>query len=151
GDRYYGAGTVYVPDATDENRVFDSNLSYAKGGMVLHMLRHVLGDTDFFAGLRQYRATWGYNSATTENFRDVMELVSGKNLHPFFQQWIYGEYYPQYSLVWGSVPADGGGYDVTVTVGQTQSWQLFHMPIDLTVTTGSGQTTFVVDDSTASQ
>ncbi len=149
-NRYLGSGSVWVPDATDENRVFDSNLSYNKGSWVLHMLRHVLGDDTFFAALNAYRATWGYRSATTEDFRDVCEAVSGRDLHAFFQQWIYGEYYPAYRLAWSGAPA-GGGWDVTVTLEQTQSWQLFTMPVDLTVTTTAGDTTFVVPDSLASQ
>ena len=147
---YFGSGSIYVPDATDETRVFDSNLSYDKASWVLHMLRHVLGDSTFFLSLRTYRGEWGYRSATTEDFRDVCEAVSGRGLHDFFQQWIYGEYYPQYRAGW-SAAAAGAGYDVTLTLDQVQSWQLFHMPVDVTVTTASGSTTFVVDDSLASQ
>ena len=149
-NRYLGAGSIWVPDASNETRVFDSNLSYDKGSWVLHMLRHILGDTKFFAALNAYRTTWAYKSATTEDFRDACEAVSGRDLHPFFQQWIYGEYYPSYSAAWTSTPA-GGGHDVTLTLKQTQSWQLFTMPVDVTVTTASGETTFVVPDSLASQ
>ena len=147
---YFGSGSIYVPDATDETRVFDSNLSYSKGSWVLHMLRHVLGDSTFFLSLRTYRDQWGYRSATTEDFRDVCEAVSGRGLHDFFQQWIYGEYYPRYRAGWSAAAAEGG-YDVTFTLDQVQSWQLFHMPVDVTVTTVSGSATFVVDDSLASQ
>ncbi len=149
-NRFLGPGTVYVPDATDENRVFDANLSYNKGSWVLHMLRHVLGDTDFFASLQQYHALWGYQSATTEDFRDVCESVSGRDLNDFFQQWIYGEYYPAYRATWTSA-AGAGGWDVTLTLEQTQSWQRFHMPVDVRVTTAGGDVPFVVDDSLASQ
>jgi hypothetical protein len=148
---YLGAGTIYVPNAADEARVFDSNLSYNKGSWVLHMLRHVLGDATFFQSLREFRAQWGYRSASTENFRDVCEAVSGRDLHDFFNQWIYGEYYPIYRAGWSSAPAAGGGYDVTLTLDQVQAWQLFHMPVDVTVTAGATETTFVVDDSQASQ
>ncbi len=149
-NRYLGPGTVYVPDATNEARVFDSNLSYDKGSWVLHMLRHVLGDSTFFASLRAYRAAWAYKSASTEDFRDVCEAVSGRDLHPFFQQWIYGEYYPAYRLSWSGAPA-AGGWDVTVTLEQTQTWQLFTMPVDLAVASTGGSTTFTVPDSLASQ
>lgn len=149
-NRYLGAGSVWVPDASNESRVFDSNLSYDKGSWVLHMLRHVLGDTTFFGALNQYRSTWAYRSATTEDFRDACEAASGRDLDQFFQQWVYGEFYPSYSATWTSAPA-GGGYDVTLTLKQTQSWQLFTMPVDVTVTMGSGDTTFVVPDSLASQ
>ncbi len=149
-DKYFGAGSVYVPDATDENRVFDANLSYDKGAWVLHMLRHVLGDATFFTALQTYQTTWGYQSATTENFRDVCAAVSGRNLDAFFNEWIYGEDYPIYAPTWSAVAA-GGGWDVTLTLAQTQSWQLFDMPVDVTISTTGGDQTFVVPDSLASQ
>ncbi len=148
--KFYGAGTIHVPDVGDVNRIFDSNLSYNKGAWVLHMLRHVLGDAAFFAALQQYAIQYGYSTAVTEDFRDVCEAVSGRDLDAYFQQWIYGEYYPAYRFAWTSEPV-AGGYDVTLTLDQTQSWGLFTMPVDVRVTTLAGDVTFVVPDSLASQ
>jgi len=149
-NKFFGPGSVWVPDAADESRVFSSNLSYNKGSWVLHMLRHVLGDPVFFAALLQYRANRAYASATTEDFRDACEQVSGRDLDAFFQQWVYGEYYPVYRADWTAAPA-GGGWDVTLTLDQVQSWQLFNMPVDVRITTTAGDVTFVVPDSLASQ
>jgi len=149
-NKYFGPGTIYVPDLSDENRIFDSNLSYDKVSWVLHMLRRVLGDPVFFAALRQFYVQYGYSTATTEDFRDVCEAVSGRNLHAFFQQWIYGEYYPHYVSSWTSAAA-ADGYDVTLRLDQVQSWQLFNMPLDVTVTTAAGEQAFVIADSLAMQ
>ena len=44
---YLGPGTVYVEDPETET-IFDSGLSYIKGSWILHMLRHVVGDSMFF-------------------------------------------------------------------------------------------------------
>lgn len=150
-NKYFGAGTIIVPDETDANRIFSSNLSYNKGSWVPHMLRHILGDATFFTALQTYQTVWSGQSATTENFRDVVESVAHIDLDKFFQQWIYGEYYPQYSFGWSAAPAGGGGYDVSVTINQIQSWQTFWMPIDVTITTTGGVTTFVAMDSLPSQ
>jgi hypothetical protein len=149
-NKYFGSGTIYVPDVSDDSRIFDSNLSYNKGSWVLHMLRRVIGDSAFFAALRQFYAQYGYSTATTEDFRDVCEAVSGRDLDAFFQQWIYGEYYPHYLSSWTSAPG-GGGYDVTLRLDQVQSWQLFNMPLDVRITTEAGEQVFVVQDSLASQ
>ena len=46
--------------------------------------------------IRRYRQDMQYRSATTEDFRASVEAESGRNLSAFFQQWIYGEYYPRY-------------------------------------------------------
>jgi hypothetical protein len=149
-NEYYGPGTIYVVDETNQSAVFNPNLSYDKGSWVLHMLRHVLGDSDFFEALDTYRTQYAYSNATTEDFRDVCEQVSGRDLDRFFQQWIYGEYYPAYKYTWTSLPA-AGGYDVALTVEQTQSWQLFRMPVDVTITTTAGTEQFTIEDSLASQ
>ncbi|MDM7914757.1 MAG: M1 family aminopeptidase [Candidatus Eisenbacteria bacterium] len=150
GNKYFGPGSIYVPDLNDWGRIFDSNLSYNKGSWVLHMLRHVLGEEDFFASLRAYYQTYRYSVATTEKFRDVCEQVSGRDLDWFFQEWIYGEYYPEYSLSYTFTPG-GGGWDVALTIDQTQTWQIFRMPVDVTIHMANGEQTFVVENSLATQ
>lgn len=151
GNAYTGSGTIICADSTNENRVFDSNLSYSKASWVPHMLRHMMGDSLFFLGLRNYRTAYAYASPTTENFRDVMAATWGHNLDAFFQEWVYGEYYPVYKATWRGVASPSGGYDVVVGLSQTQAWQVFNQPVDLAVTTAAGTTTFVANDSLADQ
>ena len=142
---YYGSGTVYVEDWTTFWDIFDGNLTYNKASWVVHMLRGVMGDTDFFAGLADYRAQLGFASATTEQFRDIMEAACGFDLDAFFQQWIYGAYFPVYSYGW---TADGGEVSVTIEQVQTNAG-LFTMPIVLRVTTDLGVTDITVQNSLA--
>ena len=150
--KYFGPGTIYVPNTNDWNRIFHTGLSYNKGSWVLHMLRHVVGDTDFFEILRTYYADprYQYGTATTEQFRDLCEEVSGVDLDWFFHEWIYQEFYPMYSYDWTFSP-NGGLYDVNLTVRQLQTNFIFTMPIDVTVTTTAGDTTLVVFNSLAAQ
>ena len=150
--RYFGPGTIYVPDTGDWGRIFHSGLSYNKGSWVLHMLRHVVGDTDFFQILRDYYADsrYQYGTVTTEQFRDLCEDVSGMDLDWFFHEWIYQEYYPAYKYNWTCAPS-GGYYDVYLTIDQLQTNFVFTMPIDVTVTTALGDTTLVVWNDLSSQ
>lgn len=148
--QYFGPGTVYVEDPSSFGAIFNSNLSYNKGSWVLHMLRHVLGDTNFFATLAQYRDDFAYSSATTEDFQAVAETVSGQDLNAFFQQWIYGEGYPIYQFEWTGTP-DGPNWTIDLQVDQLQSSQIFEMPIDVVVTTTAGTESFVVDSALASE
>ncbi len=150
--KYFGPGTIYVPETTDFNRIFHSGLSYNKGSWVLHMLRHVVGDSAFFDILRAYYAdpSLQYGVADTEDFQAVCEAVSGLDLSDFFHQWIYEEYYPVYHYAW-SWSENGGAYDIDLTIDQLQSNTVFKMPIDVTLTTVSGETTLVVWNTLAQQ
>ena len=69
-------------------------LVYNKGAMVLHMLRRLVGDEAFFAGLREFYATWRYKKAGTDDFRVAMEKAGGRPLQRFFDRWIFGSDIP---------------------------------------------------------
>jgi len=146
--KYTGGGSVYVTDAEVANHgaIFDGNTSYNKGGWVMHMLRHVLGDADFFAALAAYRTAYEYSAATTEDFQAVCEqFYASGDLNWFFQEWIYGEYAPAYTWGWDDVVVNGQHY-LLVSIDQTQSaaYQRFTMPIDIVA---DGQTYVVFNDS----
>lgn len=148
--RYYGDGTIFVPDLNDWGRIFSTYLSYYKASWVCHMLRHVLGDETFFETLAAYRQAYEYGAARTEDLQAIAESLSGQNLTDFFQQWIYGEYYPNYTYQWSCVPA-GEAYELQLTIDQVQTnTGLFHMPIDIRVELeGGGTADFVVDNAAA--
>ena len=142
---YWGSGTIYVEDTINVGDIFNVNLSYNKASWVLHMLRHIVGDSLFFGGLREYGDQYRYSSAVTENFCDVMEEFTGKNLHAFFDRWIYGEYYPQYHSYPYFVDVGNETSIVTVIISQEQSSPLFEMPVDVEISTTTGTYTFVAD------
>jgi hypothetical protein len=125
--RYEGTGTIYVEDPENEN-IFHFNLSYNKASWVLHMLRHVVGDTTFFDILHTYGETPGlkHATATTAQFQAVCEEVSGMDLTNFFQQWIYGQNFPHYLARWGQ-------NEDTLSVEIIQQGTNFDMPLDLAI------------------
>ncbi len=141
---FYGPGTIYVETPNSIGDIFNGNLTYNKAGWVVHMLRGVLGDSLFFESLQSYGAndSLAYGAATTENFRDVCESVSNQDLDYFFDQWIYGEYYPRYAISWESHNSE----QLAVTIEQTQNWQLFQMPIQLQIITGFDTLGYVVNN-----
>ncbi|MBC3538053.1 M1 family aminopeptidase [Rufibacter sediminis] len=94
-------GSVFVKDSTVVPRIFSSALSYRKGAMVLHMLRYALqNDAVFFQALQAYREEFRYKVANTRDFQKVVEHVSGRSFQYFFDQWIYGEGFPIFSVFW---------------------------------------------------
>jgi aminopeptidase N len=126
------SGTVYCYDDTNVNRIFDSNLSYRKGGWVLHMLRHVLGEDDFWNMMAAYRTAYQGHAATTDELRQVAESVSGRDLTWFFNEWVYQGGAPQYQYGWNQYVVDDARY-VELYIHQTQSasYPIFSMPIDV--------------------
>jgi aminopeptidase N len=76
-----------------DSRVFRA-VVYNKGAMVLHMLRRLVGDDAFFAGIRQFYSEWKFRKAGTDDFRAAMERASGRDLTAFFRGWIYGAAIP---------------------------------------------------------
>jgi aminopeptidase N len=126
---------------------------YYKGAWVLHMLRHVIGDEAFFAGIRGYTndPALMYAHAGTEELRAAFEASSGMDLAWFFDQWVYHPGYPKYEFVWWSEPTEEG-WDAMLTLHQIQTvGPIFKMPIDVRVTTSLGSETFVVWDSLQTQ
>ena len=140
-------GTVYVQDTSNTGTLFNNNLVYAKGACVLHMLRHVLGDSAFFRSMRSYAfdPRYRYGVATTENFRGVCETVSGDSLGYFFDEWIYGERYPRYNYSWRAIADTDGGFIVPIHIQQTTGTTnpaFFTMPVDFRLTGTGMDTTF---------
>jgi aminopeptidase N len=151
GAAYTGGGTIYVEDPDDFNGIFDGNLSYNKASWVVHMLRGALGDQDFFDGLALYRQRFEFSSATTEDFQQVMEEISGRDLEAFFQQWIYGEYYPRYRFSYDVTP-EAGGSRVRMRIEQVQTNAgVFTMPIRIRMTTPLGQQWVTVENDRQDQ
>ncbi|WP_165864978.1 M1 family aminopeptidase [Rufibacter latericius] len=94
-------GSVFVKDSTFVPRIFSSTLSYRKGALVLHMLRHALqSDALLFQVLQAFREEFKYKVADTRNFQRVVERVSGRSFQYFFDQWVYGEGYPIFDVTW---------------------------------------------------
>jgi hypothetical protein len=151
-----GAGdSVYVYDTSSMSRIFSSTYSYNKAAWVLHMLRHVVGDSVFFDNiLPQYRAAFQGSAATTADFAGVASAASGRDLSAFFDQWVLQRGAPTYQYGWASVNVDGQNYllariaqtQVATTGSPPQVPSVFVMPIDLSATIGGSPQTLVVQN-----
>ena len=134
-------GAVYLTDAEAENvnRIFSSRLSYDKGAMVTHMLRWVMGDANFFQALQNYLndSDLAFGYALTEDLKLHLEAVHGSSLDEFFDDWIYKQGYPTYT-----VSAQNLGFgQAKITVGQTQSHpsvSFFEMPLEIRLNGAAG-------------
>lgn len=135
-------GSVYVTesDLGNVNRIFDSRLSYSKGGFVLRMLKWILGEEVFYQALKDYhnQPNLAYKYAVTEDFKNSLLKSTGKDFTAFFQDWIYGEGYPSYQIKWNQT----SDKNLRFKVGQTQSHSsvdFFELPLPIKITGSLGE------------
>ena len=145
-------GSVYVPaqDTLSVGRVFSSRLSYNKGAMVLHMLRKKLGDQDFYQALQDYLSqnNLAYDYAKTTDLKAVIETTTSEDLTEFFNDWIYGEGYPSYTVEWYRINSN----EINIKINQSQSHNsvsFFEAPVPIKITGTSGQTDEFIFDNTS--
>lgn len=116
-----------------EDDMFDAH-SYNKGGLVLHMLRDVVGDDAFFASLQYYLKQNAFKSAEVDDLRQAFEEVTGLDLHWFFDQWYFDKGHPVLDV---KNNYDAATRKLTLEFNQTQSdlgfREMFILPIDIAV------------------
>ncbi len=148
-------GNLYLTDAQIQNinTIFSSRITYNKGSMVTNMIRYKMGDTNFFQALKNYLAdpALAYQYAVTPQFQNHLEMASGLDFTEFFNDWVYNEGYPTYTITgqnWGAGQA-------RILVNQTQSHasvSYFEMPITVRLSGSGGQTQdFILDNTTNNQ
>lgn len=96
-------GSVYVPDESldDRDRIFSGRLSYYKGAVIIHMIRYILDNDDlFFHILKEFQSRYAYETATADDFKEVLEELSQEDFDGFFDLWYYGEGFPIYQFNW---------------------------------------------------
>ena len=98
-EKYNPGAAVVDTSITNLNLLLNPN-SYQKGAWVLRMLRHLLGEKDFWKGIRDYYSEYKYKNALTKDFERVMETDSRKDLKWFFDQWIYRPGFPFVNWTW---------------------------------------------------
>ncbi|MEO8361973.1 MAG: M1 family metallopeptidase [Vicinamibacteria bacterium] len=121
---------VIHDNLSDMSQVLSGVGTYKKGGWTLHMLRGLIGDAAFWAGIRDYYKAYRDSNATTADFRRTMEAASGKDLGWFFDQWLTRGGFLKVRARWT--------YDATTKVlrietDQTQSSAPFRMPIEVAI------------------
>ncbi len=144
-------GALYLTEAEALNvsRIFSSRITYNKGSMVVHMLRWKMGDANFYQAVRNYlndsNLAFGY--AITTDLKAHLEAVNGASLSEFFNDWVYMQGYPTYTITaqnWGAGQAK-------ITVSQTQSdpsVTYFEMPLEIRLSGAGGATHDVIVNHT---
>jgi hypothetical protein len=116
----------------NDSRVFRA-LVYNKGASVLHMLRRLVGDEAFFAGLREFYAEHRYRKAGTDDLQRAMEKASGLRLERFFERWIFDVTLPRVRFTTATTESE-------LIVRYEQAGDVFDVPVTATVQYTDGRT-----------
>jgi aminopeptidase N len=114
-------------------------LVYPKASWVLHTLRSELGDDLYRRCVKTYLERFQYRNVVTEDFRTVIEELSGRSYDQFFDQWLYHGHFPE---IQASYSWDEPAKLVKISIRQTQEVNanvlLFNFPLTVRFKTKSG-------------
>ncbi len=125
--------------------MFDAH-SYQKGGAVLFMLQHIMGEEAFLQALRTYLQTHAYGSVSVDDFQTACEHTARRGLDDFFAQWFYRKGHPVLDVTY----TIGKTYaTVTIKQEQPEEWGLYSiddLPIKIYYKDGRTEDGFISVD-----
>ena len=125
----------------DPQEMFDSH-SYAKGGIVLHMLRKYVGDEAFFASLNKYLTTHKFTAVEIDELRMAFEDVTGEDLNWFFDQWFLSAGHPNLAV---QHTYQNGKLSLHIEQRQdTVSTPVFRLPLTVSVWSGGKKANYQI-------
>lgn len=131
---------------------FSGGLVYWKGAWVLHMLRAELGDALFWSGVHTYLTRHRFSDVDTSDLKAAFEQASGRELTPFFKQWVWRDGTPHVTVRWNW---DSLSEKLIVNVEQTQlidaTHPAFAFPLTLEIGEDGERQRLVVQVSGAQQ
>lgn len=118
--------------------MFDAH-AYNKGGLVLHMLRSLVGDEAFFASLNKYLVDNAYSEVEAHELRLAFEEVTGMDLNWFWNQWYFSSGHPVLDIQYRW---DDRAKQFSVEIEQQQEGvdvpRIFQLPMAIDIYSGDG-------------
>ncbi|MDZ7344658.1 MAG: M1 family metallopeptidase, partial [candidate division KSB1 bacterium] len=120
----------------NSNAIYNEEHTYLKGAAVLHMLRAILGDEEFFRSLGHYLRKHPFSNVERNDLKIAIEEATGENLEWFFDQWITGGGHPQFEVSYRYL-ADRKLIDLSVKQVQplVEGQGIFTLPAKITIGT----------------
>jgi aminopeptidase N len=118
GDWNSGIRFPVAPENVKDEAAFAAS-SYPKykGALVLRLLSYELGETTFQKAVSKFLREFAFKPATTKDFEQTVNRVSNRNMHWFFEQWIYNAGQPVFEI---SDSYNAALQQLTLRIVQTQ-------------------------------
>lgn len=126
----------------DDEELFDSH-SYAKGGLILHLLRNYVGDEAFFKSLEYYLKKHAFGKAEVHELRLAFEYITGEDLNWFFDQWFLASGHPELRI---EETQEDGKFIVKVWQDQDlDSYPVYKLPLTLDLWENGIKSQYVIE------
>lgn len=127
------------------SEIYNSETTYLKGAIVLHMMRWILGDEAFFRGLSYFQNKHKFANVESADLKNAIEEATGINLQYFFEQWMWGGGHPIFEVQSRFIP---GRKRLEVNVRQIQPFVkgqgVFRLPAEIRIDAAGTTTRQVV-------
>ncbi|MCL4491189.1 MAG: DUF3458 domain-containing protein [Nitrospirae bacterium] len=131
------AGRIVREGFNNPDELIDG-VTYVKAAEVIRMLRLILGPEVFRGGKTLYFSRYHNGNATTDQFFECFEEVSGVSLEQFKKGWLYTIGYPKVTASAEYEPADQR-YRIRFHQEAPPGLSPFHLPVELALVDGRGQ------------
>lgn len=112
---------------------------YGKCAMVFHMLNELLGQETFSEALKTVYKERKWKQTSWEDFQNVFEEVSGKDLGWFFRQWVYEKGAPLLEVKSAAVEETGKEGPYTVDIVLSQKPPAYRLLVPIVLVTEDGE------------
>ncbi len=122
-----------VVDFRERHNTAEEAIGYGKSLMFQHMLRQLVGDSLYIRAYRQFYKDYRFKIASFADIRTTFEKVTGRDLKPFFKEWLTRKGAPQLTLSEVKVRKPKNDYLLSFRLSQVQKEDVFPLVVPVAV------------------
>ncbi len=122
-----------VVDFRERHNAAEEAIGYGKSLMFQHMLRQMVGDSLYIRSYRRFYKDYRFKIASFDDIRTTFEKVTGRDLAPFFKEWLTRKGAPQITLGEVKVMHQNKDYLLSFKLSQVQPEDVFPVTIPVAV------------------
>jgi len=133
GTFYYDRGAVSIPiepDGFNDPNDLITGVTYVKAPEFVKMIETIIGKETFVKGLDLYHTRYRHGNATTRDWLQAMEEVSGASLASFAEPWMKKTGFP---VVEVTSSYDAGSPTLSLTFAKTDGSEVWDFPFSYAV------------------
>jgi len=123
-----------LSEFTSRHSAQSEAVGYGKAMLMFHMLRRKMGDDNFARALQKLYHEFQFKRASYADIEKIFSQTAGEKLGRFFEQWVQQTGAPELRLVSADTRRKQQGYELIVSIEQTQPGPAYVLDLPLAVT-----------------